>query len=165
MPTFDFTCSSHGKFEAYSRVGGTPTCPVCGSPSERVFAVGHLTYGGRPYDQSVDGRYPNRDKPREINRPGGGKARQTSTGGYRPMLTHSTICPKEKRWRNVAVLGAFPYGKRLACEACDYTWVYDGATTDRPLVNKVEEAYRPPRRIFMNPSVPLGGYVAPERGA
>lgn len=166
MPLFDFACPTHGKFEAYRRgAAQSAPCPSCGTDAEKVFALTHLAPADKPYDQQVDGHFPNAHKPKVIDRAGGGKAAQTHTGGYRPMVTHSTICPSESKWRNVAVLGQYPYGKRLNCEACGYVWIYNGANTDRPLHNEVREEYRPARRIFMDSSVSLhSGYIAPERG-
>jgi hypothetical protein len=87
-------------------------------------------------------------------------------GSYRPALTHNTQCPKEKRFRNVAVVADMPYGKRVICEACGYMWAYQAATTDIPLRNGVVESYRPGKRFFMGAADrATSGYIPAERGA
>lgn len=167
MPLFDYRCEDHGTFEAFKRRGATSApCPTCGAEAGRVFVAAPVSK--RAYDQSIDGKFPNKNKPKVMERMGGGRAAQVKeTGGYRPMLTHNTVCPKEGKWRNVAVLAAFPYGKHLCCEACAYTWVYSQSNGyDVPLNHGVREDLRPSRTIHMNPDVPLhSGYTQPERGA
>lgn len=169
MPLYDYRCGSCGSgFEAFGRVGAgeTAPCPDCRGTAERAFSATRFNIN-MPYDQAIHGQFPTKHLPDVVKRQGGGVAiKNKETGGYRPALTHNTRCPKEGKWRNVAVLGEFPYGLRLVCEACDGLWIYNASLTDVPLNSGVDESLRPPRTIHMSAQVPLhSGYVAPERGA
>ena len=167
MPLYDFSCPSHGTFESFSRTGANVApCPRCDGQADRVFSLTSFPKVHRPYDKQVDDTLPAKDRQKVIDRAGGGRAGVvSSTGGYRPMTTHNTVCPNEKKWRNVAVLAELPYGKRLNCEACSYLWVYQAATTDIPLNDWVDSSLSPGTTVHMNPAVPLhSGYESPERG-
>ena len=167
MPLYDFSCGTHGVFEQYTRMGATSApCPQCEADSSREFAITSFPKVHRPFDKQVDGHLPPRERQQVIDRAGGGKAGVVKdTGGYRPLITHNTVCPNEKRWRNVAVLADLPWGQRLNCEACGYVWVYQAGSTDLPLNDWVESSYRPSTTVHMSPDVPLhSGYEAPERG-
>lgn len=168
MPLLDYSCVEHGPFEALRRAGAVSSapCPTCEATSPRTYtAVGGLRIE-RAYDRQVDGKLPAAGR-KEQDRAGGGKAVVVKeTGGYRPALTHHTQCPKERRFRNVAVLAEMPYGVRLNCEVCGYIWVYHAKTTDIPLVAGVDESLRPGKRFFMGTEDNMtSGYIPAERGA
>lgn len=165
MPLYDYHCGKHGSFEAFRKVGVSQEapCPSCGEASTRQFSAPNFTHS-RPYDQAVDGemKYDGKD---EMTRQGGGKAvRVKETGGWRAALTHHTKCPKCNRIRNVAILTETAGAKMLACEVCDYSWMYRATDADTPLFNGVEETLRPGKQFHMNPDVPMNsGYRPPER--
>ena len=167
MPSFDFQCDEHGKFEAFKRIKGPSTapCPYCGQDAEKVFSITTMTFN-REYDQSIDGVFPNAGKAEVMNRGGGGKAVQVKeTGAYRPVVTHSTKCPKENKWRNVAVTSAMAGAVLVTCEGCDYSWLHRSSDAADPLLEEVVEAYRPGITFNMNPDLPMrSGYQAPGRG-
>jgi putative FmdB family regulatory protein len=168
LPLYDYVCDHDGSFEAFRKVGdgASAPCPTCGATSARTFAATRFVIE-RAYDQAIDGEFPNADKPEVVARAGGGVAiKNKDNGAYRAAVTHNTQCPKENKWRNVAVLGEFPYGKRLNCEACGHLWIHQEATAPNPLKPGVDESARPGKSFYMSPDVPLcSGYTEPERGA
>lgn len=151
MPLYEYQ-DSCGTFEALRPLGerDRATCPTCLGDAPRLlssrfaFAGGQVQLGGSNLAES---RVPLADRPgrpKFIDRAAGGKGyRVEETGGYRPAVTHTAKCPKCNRRRNVAVLGKFPYGVRLNCEACSYQWIHQAATADSPLLEGVNSRYRP----------------------
>ncbi len=157
-----YICEAHGEFEM--RGGNTP-CPTCSVDMKRVYQPPTVH---KQFDRRGDGNIPHyAGRPRIIeDRQGGGKVSiQSDVGGYRPMVTHTARCPNENAMRNVAVLAEFAYGTRLNCE-CGYQWIHNAATASDPLVEGVEESFRPKHYFFMNPDDPRPTqYTDPERGA
>lgn len=79
-----------------------------------------------------------------VDRASGGKATLVpETGGYRPLVTHHTTCPKCGQWRNVAILNA-PYDgvKRVVCEVCDWTWLHRAVDAPNPLIKGTNGSFR-----------------------
>lgn len=167
MALLEYRCPEHGDFEKFIRRAGesaTAPCPSCSSESKRVYSAVRAIR--RQYDRQVDGEFGSTSRPKTMKRAGGGVAvMNPETGGYRPAITHNTVCPKEGKWRNVAVLGEFSYGRRVNCEACGYVWIHQDSTAANPLRAGVDETYRPPRRVFMDGTDRGGKYESPERGA
>ena len=169
MPNFDYSCTTHGTFDAFKRAGRpveTAPCPTCGEAAVRAgFTPTVAPRTDLPYDRQVHGKIPPIGR-KQTAREGGGAAAVTDTGSYRPALTHHTRCPKEQRFRNVAVLAAFDYGRRVCCEACGYMWIHQPATTDVPLTRGVNESLRPAKRFFMGTDDrATSGYIPAARGA
>ena len=95
---------------------------------------------------------------------GGGKAAKDEKNLYRPALTHNTRCPKEGKWRNMAVLNDLGFAVRVCCEGCGYTWLHQSATAAYALLKGVKNSYRPGKTYSR--LQPAGtGYDEPKRGA
>lgn len=157
-----YKCEAHGEFEM--RGGNTP-CPNCSVEMKRVYQPPTVR---KQFDRRVEGNIPDRaGRARVQGRMGGGKASiQSDVGGYRPMITHQGFCPKEQRYRNVAVLAEFTYGKRVNCEGCSYVWIHQEATAANPLIEGINEAYRPRKMFFMGKDAPTPAHFPEaERGA
>ena len=138
-------------------------CPSCGGTASRQFTAPNFTHS-RPYDQAVDGvmAYDGKD---EMTRKGGGKAvRVKETGGWRAAVTHHTKCPKCNKLRNVGIMTEELGAKLVACEVCDYSWLHRASDAEVPLMDGVDESYRPGKTFHMSPDSRMtSGYTAPER--
>lgn len=167
MPLLEVQCSNGHLSEVLARGGaannGPFACVECGEPAKRQwstfgFNVNHTEYAAVEKDPD------NRHGPEFIERMGGGMMARDENNLMRPALTHSTRCPKESRWRNVAIINDLNFAKRLCCEGCGYTWLYRGETAADPLLNEVKNEYRPGDNF--SAMVPAGtGYDKPKRGA
>lgn len=167
MPLLEIQCGNGHLSEVLARGRAANTgpfsCPVCSEPAARQwsdfgFSVHETHYAQREADPN------NRLKPEFQDRMGGGKVAKDEHNLYRPALTHNIRCPKESKWRNVAVINDLNFAKRLCCEGCGYTWLYRAETAPDPLIAGVVESYRPGSNF--SAAVPAGtGYDKPKRGA
>lgn len=93
-------------------------------------------------------------------RAGDGRIGRQDNGRWRPMLTHTSVCPACEHWVNVAVLGKLARGVyRLNCQECGYLWIHRTADSPNPLLAGYDGALH---RQHMGPT--NTGYVEPERG-
>ena len=167
MPLLEIQCGNGHTSEVLQRRGGGNTpllCPTCGENANRNWSAGfgfnvkETHYAAPPKDPN------NKAKPEFIDRMGGGKAAKTENNLYRPAITHNTKCPKEGKWRNVAILNDLKFARRLCCEGCGYTWLYRAETAPNPLFDGTQEKYRPGKTYSR--LAPAGsGYEQPKRGA
>lgn len=164
MPLYDVRCPAGHTTEVFVRGASAPlTCKECGQTAEKIPSV--FSVRGVEVPEAVPETLPNqRRRPKYIKRAGDGVAYKNSRGNYRPAISHHTRCPNEKRQRNVAVLGTFPYGLRLNCEACGWQWIHQEATAPDPLVQGIDRQLSPGQK-FSAYVAPGDRYEAPERGA
>lgn len=149
MPLLEVQCAAGHRSEILKRGAGDGpfACPECGELARRAwdtpFAV--QVQPDAYVDPNPYNPYAKRSDPAFIDRAGGGKAAKTADHGYRPALTHTARCPECARRRNVAIVNQLPWGPRLMCEACGYTWIHDEATASDPLRKGFDAALRPGR--------------------
>ncbi len=173
MPLYEYRCEACSTgFEAVRSVRQRDvpaSCPHCGEPADKVFSGSGLNIKVEvtPDHEAPYIRPSSKPGARQVlNRAGGGRAiLNRETGGYRPALTHHTRCPDEKRQRNVAVLGKFPYGLRLNCEACGYVWIHQESTAPDPLLEGYERELTPGQRYGQDMAIGGKRYDYGARGA
>lgn len=137
------------------------TCKECGEAGEKVPSL--FTARGVEVPEAYVPPKPKKGKAKYIKRMGGGVAYQNEYGNYRPALSHIAKCPQCARDRNVAILGEFPYGKRLNCEACGYQWIHQEATASDPLREGYDSRLSPGHKHSYHVT-PGDQYQHPERG-
>lgn len=146
MPLYDVRCKDGHTTEVLVRGASAPLiCNECGEPAERLPSVFNVRGVNVP-DVRRDAT-PVRERPRYVERAGGGRAYRTEYGGYRPALTHTATCPAEKRRRNVAVLAVVHLGKRLNCEACGYQWLHRESDAPDPLIEGYDSTLAPGKKF------------------
>lgn len=159
MPLLDIECRAGHRSEVLKRGAannGPISCPECGGESKRLYSG--FTFGVKETHHEASPKDPPKNRPKFIDRMGGGKAALDENKMYRPAVTHNTKCPKEGKWRNMAILNDLGFAVRVCCEGCGYTWLHQESTAANPLFKGVVSRYRPGKTVGSR-------YVEPERGA